>query len=56
MEKGIFRRMSIDSAYNHYHYDKNLSYKKYSGHLNILFKKRPRSEINRTIEISLFYQ
>ena len=52
MENGIFRRISLGSGYNFYHYDKDLSYKKYSGNLNFLFKKRPRSEINRTIGIS----
>ncbi len=52
MESGIFRRISLGSGYNFYHYDKDLSYKKYSGNLNFLFKKRPRSEINRTIGIS----
>jgi hypothetical protein len=45
-------KISIGSAYNYYHYDKILSYKKYSGSLNLLFKKRPRSEINRTTGIS----
>ncbi|QII70386.1 M1 family metallopeptidase [Apibacter sp. B3706] len=52
MEEGLFRRMSMGTGYTYYHYDKNLSYKKYSGNVNLIFKKRPRSDINRTIGIS----
>ncbi|WP_128331888.1 aminopeptidase [Apibacter sp. HY039] len=52
MEKGLFRRIALSSGYNYYHYDKNLSYKKYSAGLGLIFKKRPRSEINQVIGLS----
>jgi hypothetical protein len=52
MENGLFRRISAGTSFNYFHYDKNLAYKKYSGGLSFIFKKRPRSEINRTIGIS----
>jgi hypothetical protein len=51
MEKGIFRVISLGTGYNYFHYDKDLSYKKYSGRLSFIFKKRPRSEINQSIGI-----
>lgn len=51
MENGIFRRIALSTSYNYFHYDKDLSYTKYSGGLSFIFKKRPRSEINRTISI-----
>ncbi len=52
MENGLFRRISVGSSYNYFHYDKDLSYKKYSAGLNFMFKKRPRSEISRAIGIA----
>lgn len=51
METGIFRRISLNSNYNYFHYDKGLSYTQYSEGLSFIFKKRPRSEISRTISV-----
>ncbi len=52
MEHGLFRRISVSSSYNYFHYDKDLSYKKYSAGMNFIFKKRPRSEVGQGIGIN----
>ncbi|MDR3272804.1 MAG: hypothetical protein LBT29_04925 [Flavobacteriaceae bacterium] len=52
MTRGIFRRIFIATGYEYYHYNTHLAYEKYSGTLSFALKKRPRSEVNRTIGLT----
>lgn len=51
----FFRNWQVGTSGSYFHYDKNLSYKKFSAFSSLIFSKVSRSDISRSLHLSYNY-